>query len=253
MGFAWPGRGFDGERPDDLIGQLGYHSFTADCSIVAGTWDAVAASAAIATTATDRLLDDGQTTFALCRPPGHHATADQFGGYCYVNNAAAAAQRMLNRGAARVAVLDVDYHHGNGTQSIFYDRSDVLFVSLHADPAFEFPWFIGRADETGRNDGEGWNLNLPLGRDTDLATYLETLEVGLARIGDAGVEGLVVSLGVDTYVDDPLGTFAINTPGFRTIASRIAALGLPTVLVQEGGYAVADIGTNVVSFLEGWG
>lgn len=252
MGFTWPARGFPGERPDDLIGQLGYHSFTADCSIMAGTWDAVVTAAAIATTATDRLIDDGATTFALCRPPGHHATADQFGGYCYINNAALAAQRLLDRGAERVAVLDVDYHHGNGTQSIFYERSDVLFISLHADPVFEFPWFIGHSDETGAGEGLGWNLNLPLPTATGPVAYLDALAVGLARIAAANVDGLVVSLGVDTYLDDPLGTFSIDTPDFQTIASRIADLNVPTVLVQEGGYAVADIGTNVVAFLDGW-
>lgn len=252
MGFTWPARGLTGERPDDLVGQLGFHSFTADCSIVAGTWAAASTAAAIATTAADRMLEGGGTTFALCRPPGHHATADQFGGYCYINNAAVAAQRLLDRGAERVAVLDVDYHHGNGTQSIFYDRSDVLFVSLHANPTFEFPWFVGHATEIGEGRGEGWNLNLPLDRGTELHRYVQTLDVGLERIRDAGVDGLVVSLGVDTFEDDPLGTFSIPTAGFTTIAAKIAELALPTVLVQEGGYAVADIGTNVASFLDGF-
>ncbi|MEM7325413.1 MAG: histone deacetylase family protein [Actinomycetota bacterium] len=252
MGFTWPARGLIDRRPDDLIGRLGYHSFTADCSIVAGTWDAVSTAAAIATTAADRLIDGGAPTFALCRPPGHHATADQFGGYCYLNNAALAAQRLLNRGAERVAVLDVDYHHGNGTQSIFYDRSDVLFVSLHADPAFDFPWFLGRADEAGIGDGDGWNLNLPLPRGTTGDRFNEALTVALERIRDGRVDGVVVSLGVDIFVDDPLGTFAITTPEFRSIGAAIAGLDIPTTIVQEGGYAVDAIGRNVVSFLDGW-
>ncbi len=253
MGFTWPTRGMKPRRPDDLMGLLGYHSFAADCSIVAGTWAAVQESAAIAATAADRLLEGGETTFGLCRPPGHHATADQFGGYCYINNAAVAAQRLRNRGANRVAVLDVDYHHGNGTQSIFYNRSDVLFVSIHGDPASEFPWFAGYATERGAGDGDGWNLNLPLPTGTDFGRWGESLDRGLAEITSGGVEALVVSLGVDTFDGDPLGTFTIRTRDYTTMANRIRALDIPTVVVQEGGYAVDDLGTNVAAFLEGIG
>lgn len=253
MGFVWPTRGFAATRPTDLIGQLGYHSFAADTSIVAGTWAAAYASAGIAMAAADRLLDDRSTVYGLCRPPGHHATADQVGGYCYLNNAAVAAQRLLDRGAGRVAVLDVDYHHGNGTQSIFYDRSDVLVVSIHADPTEEFPWFAGHGDETGEGDGNDRNLNLALPRGTDAATWLDTLELAIERIRGAGVDALVVSLGVDTYALDPLGTFGLATTDFTRAAERIRALDLPTVIVQEGGYAVDDLGTNVVAFLTGFG
>ena len=254
MSFTWPARGLYARRPTDLVGQLGYHSFAADTSIVAGTWTAAASAVACAVTTADRLLDgvDGDATYALCRPPGHHATADQFGGYCYFNNAALAAQRLVDRGTRRVAVLDVDYHHGNGTQSIFYARDDVLFVSLHADPIFEFPWFAGHADEVGEASGEGWNLNLPLAHGTTVEGYIDALAIGLGRISSAGVEALVLSFGADTYSGDPLGTFAIETDGFTTIAARIAALGLPTVIVQEGGYAVADLGRNVAACLAGF-
>ncbi len=249
MGFTWAPRGASNRRPDDLIGQLGYHSFAADCSIVAGTWAAATSAAAIATTAADHTIATGETSYGLCRPPGHHATADQFGGYCYLNNAAIAAQRFLDHGATRVAILDVDYHHGNGTQSIFYDRSDVMFVSLHADPTFEFPWFAGHADETGTAAGAGWNLNLPLPRATDYARWSEALETALGRIVDAGVDALIVSLGVDIYADDPLGTFGIETADFGTMATRIGSIGVPLTIVQEGGYAVAAIGDNVAAFL----
>lgn len=146
MGLAWPPRGFSGDRLDDLIGQIGFHGFSADTSIVAGTWAAALAAASIAMTAADGAIDRGATTYGLCRPPGHHASADQFGGCCYLNNAAIAAQRLLDRGAARVGILDVDYHHGNGTQSVFWNRSDVMVVSIHAEGIVEGP-------------GDGWNLN----------------------------------------------------------------------------------------------
>ena len=251
MPFAWPTRGIDPPRPADLVGQLGYHSFAADCSIVAGTWPAVHEAAAIAATAAGHVAGGSRAAYGLCRPPGHHATADQFGGYCYLNNAAIAAQHLCDRGHDRVAILDVDYHHGNGTQSIFFDRSDVFTVSIHADPVFEFPWFAGHADERGVADGDGWNLNLPLVAGTTFDIWSVALEIALQRITDASVTALVVSLGVDTYVHDPLGTFELTTPDYTSMAGRIGQLELPTVVVQEGGYAVADIGRNVVAFLAG--
>jgi acetoin utilization deacetylase AcuC-like enzyme len=250
MGFTWPVRGMLATRPDDLIGQLGYHSFSADCSITHATWTAATEAAAIASSAVDRMRATGDVVYGLCRPPGHHATADQFGGYCYINNAAIAAQRLLDTGARRVAVLDVDYHHGNGTQSIFFERSDVLFVSIHADPMFEFPWFAGHAAEIGSGDGDGWNLNLPLPSGTGFAQWRAALDVAMARITDAQADALVVSLGVDIYEHDPLGTFTIATSDFGDIARTIGEAGLATVVVQEGGYAVGDIGANVAAFLE---
>lgn len=250
MGFTWPTRGLNAGRPDDLIGQLGFHSFAADCSIVDGTWSAAESAAAIAVSAADHLVTAGETGYGLCRPPGHHATADQFGGYCYLNNAAIAAQHLRDAGMERVAVLDVDYHHGNGTQSIFWNRNDVLFVSLHADPKLEFPWFAGHEAETGAGDGAGWNLNLPLPYGTDMASYAEALDAACARVVDANVDALVVSLGVDIYQDDPLGQFRITTDDFGRIATRIAAMNIPMLILQEGGYATEAIGTNVASFLE---
>jgi acetoin utilization deacetylase AcuC-like enzyme len=239
----------DSTRPDSLSGQLGYHSFAADCSIVAGTWQAAQSAAAIAQTAADRVSDGLGVVYGLCRPPGHHATTDQFGGYCYLNNASIAAQRLLDRGADRVGILDVDYHHGNGTQAIFYDRSDVTFISIHADPRVEFPYFAGHANEVGTGAGEGCNLNLPLPHGTDITGWTVALDAALANLGTSGADALVISLGVDTFDGDPISQFKLKTPDYASIASRIGGLGLPLVIVQEGGYAVEAIGTNVASFL----
>ena len=247
MGFMWPTGGFSDREPHDIVGLLGRHSFSADTSIVPGTWAAVASSAAIATTAADRTVDDRSTAYGLCRPPGHHAGRDRFGGYCYVNNAAVAAQRLRDRGIARVGVLDVDYHHGNGTQEVFYDRDDVVFVSIHADPVEEFPWFAGFADERGTGAGEGANLNLPLPRGASRSEWFDAFDIGLERLRE--VDGVVVSLGVDAFEDDPLGTFSLTTDDFGRMANEITALGVPTVLIQEGGYESEDLGRNVATFL----
>jgi len=247
MGFMWPTGGFTDRSPTDIVGLLGRHSFSADCSIVAGTWAAVSSSAAIAMSSADRTLDEGDTTYGLCRPPGHHAGRDRFGGYCFVNNAAVAAQRLRDRGVDRVGVLDVDYHHGNGTQEIFYKRDDVVVVSIHADPKEEFPWFAGFADERGTGIGEGANVNLPLPRHASRSVWFDALGRALEELGR--VDALVVSLGVDTFEGDPLGTFTLTTDDYGRMASEIAALGVPTVLVQEGGYESDDLGRNVATFL----
>lgn len=247
MGFMWPTGGFSDREPSDIVGLFGRHSFSADTSIVPGTWDAVASSASIAMTAADRTLDHGATAYGLCRPPGHHAGRDRFGGYCYLNNAAVAAQRLRDRGIARVGVLDVDYHHGNGTQEIFYARDDVVFASIHADPVEEFPWFAGFADERGAGAGEGANVNLPLPRGASRSAWFDALGTALESMN--AVDGLVVSLGVDTFVDDPLGTFALTNEDFARMATEIRAVDLPTVVVQEGGYESDDLGRNVATFL----
>lgn len=252
MGFAWPGRRMSGRRPVDLEGQLGYHSFAADCSIVAGTWEAITTSAALAHTAAGLVSAGDRVAYALCRPPGHHAAIDQFGGYCYLNNAAIAAQRMLDDGAAKVAVLDVDYHHGNGTQDIFYERADVAFVSIHADPSEEFPWFTGYGEETGTGAGLGATRNLPLPRGTETTGWMAALDTALGWIGRRGVDALVVSLGVDTFIDDPISQFRLGAGDFGPIGAAIAGLGTATVFVQEGGYATDALGHNVVSVLTGF-
>ncbi|MEM7501250.1 MAG: histone deacetylase family protein [Pseudomonadota bacterium] len=252
MPFAWPSRHAAPERPKDVVGQLGYHSFAADCSIGEGTWDAATAAAAAAQSAADHVATTGEATYALSRPPGHHATHDQFGGYCFLNNSAIAAQRLLNHGRSRVAVVDIDYHHGNGTQDIFYRRSDVLTVSVHADPMSEFPWFAGYDHERGAAAGEGWNLNIPLSLGADYSAWSAAIDKAAARVADSNAEALVIAFGADTFVDDPLGTFSIETQNYVETGEKLASLTLPTVIVQEGGYAVQSIGENVAALLEGF-
>ncbi|WP_144006999.1 histone deacetylase family protein, partial [Pelomonas sp. KK5] len=195
---------------------------------------------------------EARGAMALTRPPGHHAGADFYGGYCFLNNSALAAQALREAGAARVAVLDVDYHHGNGTQSIFYERADVFTVSLHGDPRTEYPFYLGYADERGAGAGEGANLNLPLPVGTDFARWGEALDVAIDAIRAHGAEALVVALGVDTYEGDPISRFRLRGADYPAMGERIAALRLPTVFVMEGGYAVAALGENVAGVLEGW-
>ncbi|MDH3295561.1 MAG: histone deacetylase family protein, partial [Acidimicrobiia bacterium] len=255
MPFTFPVPGLRDVKPTSLIGQLGYYSISADCSIGPDTWTGVAVSAAAAHTAADLVLAEsgGQrpVAFALCRPPGHHASARRFGGYCYLNNAAIAAQTLVN-GGRRVAIVDVDYHHGNGTQSIFYDRSDVVFTSIHGDPTQEYPYFLGFADETGSGDGEGANLNLPLPLGTGPDPWMAALDQALAWVEGHSPDALVVSLGVDTFEKDPISTFKLPTRSYPVIGARLASLGLPTVLVMEGGYATDELADNVAGVVDGF-
>ncbi len=247
---AFPARGMRRDRvPTGLHARLGYFSFDAGSPIVAGTWQAARASAHCALAAADSVAAGARSAYALCRPPGHHAGRAVFGGYCYLNNAALAAQRLRDAGMDRVVVLDVDYHHGNGTQDIFWERDDVLFVSIHGDPETEYPFYLGHADERGAGTGVGYNHNFPLPRGSDWADYAQTLERALGHIVDFAPQALVVSLGVDIFEGDPISQFKLGATDFPRLGERLAALGLPTVLVQEGGYAVAEIGDNVASVL----
>lgn len=251
MAACWPARWMATDRPPVSIdAKLGYYGFGADCSITAGTWAAARSAAALAQSAADDVLAGATVNFALCRPPGHHATIDQFGGYCYLNNAAIAAQRCLDGGSGRVAIVDVDYHHGNGTQQIFYERSDVYYASIHADPVTDFPYFAGFADERGRGDGVGYTRNEPLPAGTGFATWSAALERCLDDVVTLGCDMLVMSLGVDTFVDDPISQFRLTTGDFATLGARLAAVGLPTVIVMEGGYDVDDLGVNVAAVLD---
>jgi acetoin utilization deacetylase AcuC-like enzyme len=245
-----PGRHMHG-RPQSIVGRAGYFMADTACPIGEGTWAGSLASAQVALTAADLVLDGAPVAYALCRPPGHHAYADQAGGFCFLNNVAIAAQHCLSR-VDRVAIIDVDVHHGNGTQGIFYDRADVLFCSLHGDPSVFYPFFAGYVDERGRGPGEGMNLNLPLPRGTGDGTYLEVLGDALYAVAAYEPEVLLVSLGLDAQENDPLGILSISTAGFAHIAAAIAKLGLPTVLVQEGGYLCDELGANLVSFLRGF-
>jgi acetoin utilization deacetylase AcuC-like enzyme len=247
---GFPARGLRRDRrPSGIHGALGYYTFDASTPIVAGTWDAALAAARCALTAAALVAEGDSAAYALCRPPGHHAGRGFFGGYCYLNNAALAAQHLRDHGCARVAVLDVDYHHGNGTQEIFWERDDVLFVSLHATPESEYPYFLGYADERGAGRGEGYTLNLPLPLGTRWQEYRAALEVALDAIGRYSPDALVVSLGVDTFEADPISGFRLAEADYSQLGDALAAARLPTVLVQEGGYAIAEIGSNVARVL----
>jgi acetoin utilization deacetylase AcuC-like enzyme len=220
---------------------------------VEGTWEAIQASCDVALTGRKALSAGGErAVFSICRPPGHHAGPSLAGGYCYVNNVAVAAQACRDDGAAKVAILDVDYHHGNGTQAIFYDRDDVLFVSLHGHPDQEYPYFAGYAEETGSGAGEGFNVNDPMPWGTGWGDYAQALERGIAKVRDYKPDVLLVSLGVDTYKEDPISYFKLDCDDYLVMGEMIAGLDLPTLFVMEGGYAVEEIGVNVVNTLTGF-
>ncbi|RWC91780.1 MAG: histone deacetylase family protein [Mesorhizobium sp.] len=242
----------NGSYPASAVGQAGYHMADTACPISGETWQSALWSAWSAVEAAETVMAGASGAYALCRPPGHHAFADVAGGFCFINNSAVAAQ-VLRRQAARVAILDVDLHHGNGTQGIFYARSDVLTVSLHADPVRFYPFFWGHADERGEGPGLGYNFNLPLPRKSADAAFLEALGVAFQRIRAFSPDVLVVALGLDAFEGDQFGGLSVTTPGFSRIGEAIAGLGLPTVIVQEGGYLCDELGDNLTAFLTGFG
>lgn len=228
------------------------YTFDTATPIVAGSYDAARAAVDVALTAMDLVMGGARVAYGLCRPPGHHAGRAVFGGYCFFNNAAIVAQTLSLGGASRIAVLDIDYHHGNGTQQLFWDRHDVLYVSLHGDPARAYPYYSGYASETGFGAGEGCNLNLPLPAKADVTAYLEALAVGLDAIRHHDPDApLVLSLGFDTYAHDPIADLGITTADYRRIGAAIGALDMPVIVLQEGGYALDAIGANAVAFLDG--
>ncbi|MBR9864714.1 MAG: histone deacetylase family protein [Rhodobacteraceae bacterium] len=237
--------------PRSAVGQAGYHQADTACPIAEGTWEAAYWSAQSAISGADSLIDGGHSAYVLSRPPGHHAFGDLAGGFCFLNNSAIAAERLRAKGL-RPAILDVDVHHGNGTQGIFYNRDDVLTVSIHADPERFYPFFWGHAHERGAGAGLGYNLNLPLARGTNDADFLKSLDSALARVRAFGADAVVIALGLDAFIDDPFKGLAVTTEGFGRIGAAIAGLKLPTLLVQEGGYLCDELGENLTSVLNGF-
>ena len=238
-------------EPARVGARLGWWCFETTTPLTAGTYEAARSAVDCALAATDAVLGGERLAYGLCRPPGHHATTSLYGGYCFFNNAAIAAAHAVAATGGRVAVLDVDYHHGNGTQQIFYGRDDVVFVSLHGDPTRAYPYHTGYADETGAGRGRGSTCNIPLPAGTDDEAYLASLERALAVVEAVDPALVVVSLGVDTYVGDPMCDLDVTTAGFARVGAAIAALGRPLVAVQEGGYADDALGANVRAVLSG--
>lgn len=238
-------------KPVSIWGQLGTYCFDTSSPIFAQTWQTAywSAQTALSTAALVRVGGE-RLAYALCRPPGHHAASDMYGGFCYLNNAAIAAQWLVDEGQ-RVAILDLDFHHGNGTQAIFYGRADVFTCSIHADPLHEYPYFWGFADEYGAGAGINHNFNLPLPLGTEEARYLTAVAETLRRIRAFVPDSLIISFGADTVAGDPVGGFKLTVASYGRIGAAIAALDLPTIVVQEGGYHLEHLGPCVVAFLQG--
>ena len=234
--------------PSSAVGQAGFHLGDTACPVGPGTYAAALAASHCATTAADLVLAGESVTYALCRPPGHHASADLAGGFCFFNNSGIAAQR-LRKQHERVAIIDVDLHHGNGTQNIFYRRSDIFTASLHADPAAFYPFFWGHAHERGEAAGLGYNFNLPLKHKTADAGFLEGLERVLEQVEAFNPSAVVIALGLDASEHDPFGGLSLSTEGFARMGERLKALDKPTVLVQEGGYICDALGPNLEAVL----
>lgn len=236
-------------RPtSSLLGRGGYYIMDLSACIVAGTYKAALASANCALSTAKEAVNSQRSAFGLCRPPGHHAGKDYAGGYCFINNASVAADWLCAKG--KTALLDIDYHAGNGTQDIFYERNDVLTISIHGDPDFEYPHYAGFADEIGAGAGLGFHKNYPLAKDTGDEGYLSALDDALTMIREFAPQYLVLSTGMDTFDGDPLGKFHVTQNGFREIGKRIASLRLPTAIIMEGGYANAALGENIRIILE---
>lgn len=252
MGYVWPVVGRRSLKLERIDGQVGRYSFDTSTPLTAESWEAAYWSAQSVLAATESVLDGDRAAFALCRPPGHHAGADYYGGYCYLNTAAIAAQAARDAGRQRVAILDIDYHHGNGTQDIFWDRGDVFYASVHADPARDYPFYWGHADETGAGAGQGTTLNLPLPQGSGLAPFRRAQAQALDAIAKFAPDLLVVSFGADTWEGDPIAHFKLTTDDYALLARDIADCGWPSVIAMEGGYGVDALGANVASLLSGF-
>jgi acetoin utilization deacetylase AcuC-like enzyme len=259
---TYPNRAmFEGMSPDAVTGlvrepvhvggRAGFWGLDSAAPLVAGTYVAARAAVDVALSAVDLVLAGAPVAYGLCRPPGHHAARSMYGGYCFFNNAAIAAEAIVGATSERVAILDVDYHHGNGTQQIFWRRGDVRYVSIHADPDHDYPYFLGRADEIGEGDGAGENHNIPLLPGTGNEAYLAAVDRALEVIAAVPGSTIVVSLGFDTYGLDPIGTFALTTDVYHEIGRRTASLGRSLVVLQEGGYHRPSLGENARAWLRG--
>jgi acetoin utilization deacetylase AcuC-like enzyme len=236
-------------RPEGFLGLVGYHTADTSTPIRAGTWQAIYGSAQVAISGADAALRDGRA-YSLCRPPGHHAYADSAGGFCFFNNAAIAARRLQKKTGGKVAIVDIDVHHGNGTQGIFYEDPSVLTVSIHGHPSNYFPYYTGYEDETGAGAGVGFNLNLPLQHGLGDKDFVATVERAMARVAEHKPAAIVVALGLDASEHDPIGALKVTTQGFADTARTIARAKLPTVLVQEGGYLSDVLPINLARFLD---
>ena len=249
---VWPSRSMNSnEIPTFIEGKLGYYCLANETSISEGTVEGAYEAVKVVLTATE-MLEQEKSIFALCRPPGHHASKDQYGGYCFFNNIAIAAEKLIEKGANRIFILDIDFHHGNGTQSIFYDRSDVFFASLHGDPLEAFPHFLGHASEEGTGAGKEYNCNYPMPPGTTYETWTKVLDEAISKIQTFKPDALLVSLGVDTYENDPISFFKLQSNDFFDVGRKIASINLPTLFVMEGGYAIKEIGVNTVNTLKGF-
>ena len=247
--YVFPIRRTD-RPPHDRSVRAGYYCIDTFTPLSRDAYKAARAAVNVALSGAAALLDGAPLVYSLCRPPGHHAERDTYGGFCYFCNGAIAAQYLVAR-LGKVAILDVDYHHGNGSQDIFYDRCDVLTVSIHGHPSFAYPYFTGFADEEGEGEGRGFNVNLPLPEHVADARYLEALDEALRLVRLFKPEALVVSLGLDIAKADPTGTWSVTPDGLFEIGHRIGGLKLPTLLVQEGGYNIRSLGRNAASMLTG--
>jgi acetoin utilization deacetylase AcuC-like enzyme len=250
---AYPGTMQLGGLPAGRHLQLGAYLFDTATPIVAGTWGAARAAVDVALTAAERVVAGAPLAYGLCRPPGHHAARGMLGGYCYFNNAAIVAEWLRREGGAqRVAIVDIDYHHGNGTQQLFWERGDVLYLSLHADPARAYPYFSGYASEAGAGDGHGRTRNWPLPARTGLDGYATALAEALRKVEAFAPDApLVISAGFDTFERDPIGDLSLRTDDYAQIGRMIVALGAPVIVLQEGGYAVDALGANALALLSG--
>ena len=249
---VWPSRSMNSKQiPNHIEGKLGYYCLANETSISQGSIDGAYEAVKVVLTATDMLKDE-KSLFALCRPPGHHASKDQYGGYCFFNNIAIAAEKLIQEGAKKIFIIDIDFHHGNGTQEIFYKRSDVYFASLHGDPMDAFPHFLGHADEKGIGDGYGYNINYHMPKNTTYDDWKKNLNKVISEVRIFNPDFLLISLGVDTFQNDPISFFNLKSNDFFDVGRIISSLNLPTLFVMEGGYAINEIGVNTVNVLKGF-